>query len=644
MYRLHSLLFSPGIALSPAAIAVLLILLSVTACAPVPERPVEPTVDPLALAAEELAAQGDYLAAAQLYLSASKTASENQRIALRLRAAEYLARGQLWEQLAPVLASIDPTALDPTQQARYQLLLAQQALAEHQTNLALELLEEISHPEALPDHGQGYYRLRAQAYAITGNALEAARQLIWLDGLLEKPQQILENQYGIWEQLSSLSDNALQQLSTSPPPDPLSGWMELVLLTRQNRSDRQQWMFELDNWRMRYPDHAAESALLPDLLDQLTQPGVQVNRIAVLLPLTGRTAESAAAIRDGMMAAYYRGGPQSAELHFYDTGGEAQLLWSVYQRAIQDGAEFVIGPLLKDSIQQLAQSGHLPVPVLALNQTGAEQAAELPLYQFGLSPEDEARQVAERISSDGHRQVIALVPDSAWGNRVLSAFEERLVTLGGEILTTGRYAAGSADFKGPIQSTFNLQNSRARHRSLEGILGQKLEYEPRRRQDVEAIFMLGFPRQARQIKPQLRFHHAGDVPVYSTSHVFTASSDPATNRDMEGLLFCDIPWVLDQEGQWAEERRNLQSVWPTRSQRYQRLFALGFDAYQVIPWLDILNIPGFAHYPGATGVLTLDQDKQLHRALEWAQLRNGTAQKILSREGQDEPERNWQPR
>ena len=642
MYRLHSLLFSAGFTLPSVAIAALIFLLTVTACAPVPERPEVPAVDPLAVAAQDYVAQGDFLAAAQLYLSESKTAPDIQRLALRLRAAEYLAQGQLWEQMTPVLASIDPASLDSAQLARYQLLHAQRALAEHQAAQSLELLEKISNPEALPDLGQGYYRLRSKAYAMTGNSLEAARQLIWLDGLLDDPQQVLENQYGIWEQLSNLSDNSLQQLRTSPPPDPLSGWMELVLITRQNRSDRQQWAVELDEWRMRYPGHAAESALLPDLLDQLGQPGAQLNQIAVLLPLTGRTAESAAAIRDGMMAAYYRDGPQQAELRFYDTGGAAQLLWSVYQRAIQEGAEFVIGPLLKDSIQQLARSGHLPVPVLALNQTDVEQTGELPLYQFGLSPEDEARQVAEKISSDGHRQVIALVPDTAWGQRVSAAFEERLVTQGGELLATGRYAPGSADFKGPIQSALNLEQSRARHRSLQGMLGKKLEYEPRRRQDVEAIFMLGFPRQARQIKPQLRFHHAGNVPVYSTSHVFSASADPATNRDMDGVRFCDIPWVLDREGQWAEERAKLRAIWPRRSQRYQRLFALGFDAYQVVPWLDTLNIPGFAYFPGATGVLTLDQSKQLHRALEWAQLHNGTAQKILSREGQDEPEGNWQ--
>jgi outer membrane PBP1 activator LpoA protein len=630
VYRLYSLLF--------------VAVLAITACTTAPERPQPPAEDPLAHAARVNVERGDYLAAAQLYLNESKTAPEKQRIPLRLSAAEYLAQGQLWEQMAQVLDSIDPGRLDPLQQNRYQLLDAQRALAGHQPDVALQLLQKISNPESLPDHGQRYYQLRAEAYAMTGNALEAARQLIWLDGLLEDQQQKLDNQYRIWKQLSTLSDVSLQQLRTSPPPDPLSGWMELVLITRQNRTNRQQWAVELDSWRSRYPGHSAETALLPDILNQVARFGARAKQIAILLPLSGRTGESAAAIRDGIMAAYYQDELETPELRFYDTGGNPQSIGSVYQQAVEDGAEFVLGPLLKDSIQQLEQSAQLPVAVLALNQTGEEHAGELPLYHFGLAPEDEARQVAERTINDGHRQVIALVPDTGWGQRVLTAFQEQLSSLGGEVLETGRYTPSSADFKAPIQAALNLDTSKNRHRSLQRLLGQKLEYEPRRRQDAEAVFLLAFPKQARQIKPQLRFHHAGDIPVYSTSHVFSATSTALIDRDMDGLLFCDIPWVLDDEGPWADQREKLRSAWPGRNQHHQRLFALGFDAYQVIPWLDTLSMPGFASFPGATGILTLDQRKQVHRALEWAQFREGIPQKFTSREGHHEPEEDWQPR
>ena len=630
MHRLLSLLF--------------LLLLGLGACTTAPQRPRPAVEDGLAAAAQPLVEQGDYLAAAQLYLSAAKTAPENQRIDLRLRAARLLAEGGQWPPLEQLLAAIPREQLTTGQATQYQLLAAQSALAQKQPETALALLSAVTAPESLADRGRLYYQLRAEAYAQSGNPLEAARQLVWVDGLLENPAEKLDNQYRIWAQLSGLSDQALQTLKTAPPPDELSGWMELVLITRAYRGDRDRWSGELTGWRARYPRHAAEEALLPDLLYQVGQFVSQANRIAVMLPLSGPAGDSAAAIRDGMLAAFYHGASPRPELQFYDTRGDAQSIWSIYQQAINDGADFVIGPLLKGSIQALSQSGLLPVPVLALNHTGdVEEDNELPLYQFGLAPEDEARQVAGRAIADGHQRLIVLLPDSAWGERVFNAFAQQFNALGGEVLAAERYKTRGADFAQPIQRALNLDASKRRQQALQRLLGRKLNFEPRRRQDAQAVFVLAFPRQARQIKPQLRFHHAGDLPVYSTSHVYQASVDPSIDRDMDGLVFCDIPWVLDTEGPWAAQREQVQSLWAERGKRYQRLFALGYDAYQLVPWLDTMRLPGFAQFPGATGILSLDSGKQIHRSLEWARFVRGLPKKIqepltLSTEGQHEPE------
>jgi outer membrane PBP1 activator LpoA protein len=615
----------------------LVILLGILACTGTPQRPPADTLSGPAAAAQALIDAGDTLAAAQLYLSEAKTAPENQRSALRLAAADLLAENQHWAQLEPVLEGLESTRLNPDQADHYRLLAAQLAVAQRQAELALELLAAIAMPEMLADHGQRYYQLRAEAYAQAGNPLEAARQLIWLDGLLDDPVANLDNQYRLWEHLSSLSSESLEILKISAPPDALSGWMELVLITREHRGDRDRWSLELNHWRDRYPRHAAENALLPDLLYQVGQFAAQANQIAILLPLSGRTEPSATAIRDGVLAAHYHSNPPKPQLRFYDTGGNAQLTWSVYQQAVEDGADFVIGPLLKDSIQQLAQSGFLPVPVLALNHVSdTDSSYDSSLYQFGLAPEDEARQAAERAFADGHQQLVALAPDNAWGKRLLNAFTKRLADLGGEVLATERFTPNTQDFAQPIQRALNLGDSKQRHQALQRLLGQKLSFEPRRRQDADAVFIAAFPRQARQIKPQLRFHHAGSLPVYSTSHVYQPGSDASVDRDMDGLMFCDMPLSLDQEGPWFEQRARLQAIWPSRGQRYQRLFALGFDAYQVVPWLDTLHLPGFAHFPGATGVLTLGNNKQLHRTLEWARFNHGIPELLMSTEGQDD--------
>ena len=238
---------------------------------------------------------------------------------------------------------------------------------------------------------------------------------------------------------------------------------------------------------------------------------------------------------------------------------------------------------------------------------------------------------------------MALIPDNAWGTRVFQAFREQFLQLGGEIVAAQQYDDSSSDFSRPIRRLFNLDDSESRYQALQRMLGERLNFEPRRRQDAQAVFVLAFPRAARQLKPQLRFHHAGDLPVYSTSHVYQASDDPDIDRDMDGLMFCDIPWALDPQGNWATLREKTETLWPDRGRRYQRLFALGFDAYQIAPWLDTMHLPGFAQFPGATGILSLDDDKQLHRVLEWARFSRGAPELIrepalTSTEGHDEPE------
>ena len=68
--------------------------------------------------------------------------------------------------------------------------------------------------------------------------------------------------------------------------------------------------------------------------------------------------------------------------------------------------------------------------------------------------------------------------------RVFAAFAQRFDELGGEALDAARYAPKSADFANPIQAVMNLDGSKRRHQSLQRLLGQKLDYEPRRRQDA----------------------------------------------------------------------------------------------------------------------------------------------------------------
>ena len=133
------------------------------------------------------------------------------------------------------------------------------------------------------------------------------------------------------------------------------------------------------------------------------------------------------------------------------------------------------------------------------------------------------------------------------------------------------------------------------------------------------IFIAATPRDARQLKPQFKFHYAGELPVYATSHAYTGKLDKNADRDIDDLYYCDMPWILNPGNQI---KQSLNRYWPEQ-ERHSRLFALGVDAYNIIPFLGRLQAKSYERFSGQTGNIYLDPFKRLHRELLWAQFIRG---------------------
>jgi outer membrane PBP1 activator LpoA protein len=347
--------------------------------------------------------------------------------------------------------------------------------------------------------------------------------------------------------------------------------------------------------------------------------GQAAPHIALLLPITGRTASAAVSVRDGFMAAFYQTPPaQRPQIRVYDTGETG--VGEILNRANQDGAQFIVGPLTREEVTAAAAFPGRRPPILALNFLPPDRPTPAAFFQFALSPEDEAREAARRILADGHRLGIAFVPAGDWGNRVLAAFSQELQAGGGTLLSSASIDSGLTDFAEPITEALRITDSQGRHRRLESVLGTKLQFEPRRRGDLEFIFAAAPASTERLLRPQLRFHFAGDVPTYATSDAF--EPDPRANQDLEALMFPDMPWMLG--GELADAAREAaRSAWPNGGPRRGRLFAFGFDAYRLALALrDHGNAPGLT-LDGVTGRLSLDADRRVRRELGWAQLKGG---------------------
>ena len=294
---------------------------------------------------------------------------------------------------------------------------------------------------------------------------------------------------------------------------------------------------------------------------------------------------------------------------FYDSS-RLTSLDDFYRKAQADGVQLVVGPLEKPLVKQLNARAQLPITTLALNYSeGAQGPAQL--FQFGLAAEDEAREVARRARADGLTRAGAMVPQGEWGNRVLNAFRQEWEANGGTLV-------GVEHIDKPVtlaQQVADLVQLRKGGNSS----------EPSRRQDMQFIFLAATPQQAQQIKPTLNYQYAGDLPVYATSHVFSASGDQNQYNDMNGIRFCETPWLLNPSNPL---RQQVSAQWPQANGSLGRLYAMGVDAYRLTPSLGQLKALPDSRIDGLSGSLSMSQSQRIERQLPWAEFVNGQVQNL----------------
>jgi outer membrane PBP1 activator LpoA protein len=292
-------------------------------------------------------------------------------------------------------------------------------------------------------------------------------------------------------------------------------------------------------------------------------------------------------------------------LKIYDVAAED--VATAYNRALSDGAGFVVGPLTKEHVAALAPLSNGRTPVLALNFLGDTASPEKNFFQFALLPEDEARMVARRVVADGRLSGVVIAPIGELGTRVTAAFADELKSLGGTVLDSGRYESSQPDFSDIIKQVLQVKS----------VKGEPSTH----RSDATFVFIAGNAAAARLIMPQLKFHFAGDVPVYSTSDSF--EPDPSANADIDGMLFPDMPWMISHDPVTAQIRDPVRAAWPARTARRDRLYAFGFDAYRLVPGLKSNNPAVSSEIAGVTGKLHLDAQNKIRRDLDWAQIKGG---------------------
>ncbi|MBX2867357.1 MAG: penicillin-binding protein activator [Acidiferrobacterales bacterium] len=581
-------------------------------------------------------------------------ATGNDAIALRLGAIQKFIAMQEYLAAETQTNYLVGVQLDPEQSARFNLYRGQISSALDQHELALSYLLPLRSGIDLNEPDQlTLFKTLANSQLSLDRKAEALVSLMKMDELLSIAVELadgqLENQRQIVSLLGTVSPPERALLvdfaSQSGLPDNLvSGWLNFLPILALSEQER---LEPLTRWANAYANHPARAELLGDSLPLSSVTLERFNHVALLLPLTSPFGNAAQAFYDGFIDSHNNDQDvYKPTVSLHDIGEDPGLATFYYQSAMNEGADFIVGPLGRSAVVGLLSAAPLPLPTLVLGDIGVDQQADA-LYGISLSPELEAEQVAIRAYENGHRQAAIFRSDSSQGSRAASAFSKKWTELGGVIVTNKSFPSTIDDYSRIIQRLLEVNQSVARERVLSAQLGVNLEFNPRRRDDIDMLFFAGDAKQARLLVPQMRFFQAHDLPIYATSKIFSGKTNPAVDADLDEIIFGDMGWMLNLryplqdtpilDGAASSESASEENpepqpdpvkLQPIAKSPYSfspldRLYALGLESYRLIPRLSSLRRDQRQQYNGEAFSARVRNDGNIIRLMDWATFDKG---------------------
>ncbi len=596
----------------------LFIGLFLSACGSTPPQPDSSTQVQTKMAPPVL---GKITHPAEFYFEQIKLSKGKNRITWQLLAARALIAEGHSQPAFEILQEVQRNKLNDQQHFEVALIKSEAYILEKRFQDAQSVLEmETDLAKSKTNHWHKFYLLKATLAEVLGDNAIAAEYRVTLNDFLT-PEQQQTNNLKIWQVIKRLPIDQLEELAQTFQLDNaiLSGWYQLAAIGNEFASDPQLLINNVQAWKNNYPEHPALLSLPDEMIIAMETIPYTPNQVAVLLPLTGKRGATGQAVREGIVSAYYEDDiNKRVYLRFYDTAKKDAA--EQYTQAINEGADFVIGPLLKDNLTKV-----LPlvstVPLLSLNKLDDSPRQENVFY-FSLTSNDEAAAAANKMHADGIKHPLVLAPANSIGERLAGIFSDQWESLTEERSDIYQYKSRKA-MQQTVTALFSVDKSNERIGQIKTLLGSDLKTKSRSRRDIDAIYIIATPSEAMLAIPYIittQNPYAPQVAVYASSRTYNSKLSRSQNKDLNGLIFSDMPWLLNPD---RELKKQTLTLWPDMSKIEQNLFAMGYDSFKLIPnIMQLRNFPSL-RLNGQTGILYVNDAGVVEREFTWAKYRSG---------------------
>ncbi len=579
----------------------------------------------------------------ELLAKAKISQNPEQQNRLTLEAAQLFCDAQLISQCHAALNEININTLQTPLKAQYLALALSLNIAGAPSHTLLNTYESMgpSISEKLSIEQQLLlFTQLSQAHAENKSYINSALMLFDNIGLFPAESQQDTNEKA-WKLLRLENAINLTRFTYTGNNEATFAWIELAKAIQVNQISLEEQYKAYQSWKALWPNHPAATTPTKELSILSELPDSKPKMVVLALPLSGPLSEAGIAIRDGFMAAHYAHQQfitqpdntpqvitrekatasnnsslnQSFDIQFFDT--HRHDIAHLYEQQLDQA--MIVGPVDKPSLEKLSTLDHITTPTLALNKLKSATASEQ-LYQFSLAPESEATQIAKHLAEENIHKAALILPESNLGFRMLDSLQQAF-TESSSYITDSAFYTDQTSLAGTVSQLLNTQKSKERKNRIQAITGERFEFYPRRRMDLDAIIMVARPSTAKQLKPLLAYNYASDLPVYASSLIHSPN-EPDKNRDLEGIKFPELPWMLSNT---ISAKNDIANEKPNASQNYGRFHALGADAYALLPRLRLLREVQDSQFQGQTGTLKVNASGIIERKMEWATFRRGEA-------------------
>lgn len=544
---------------------------------------------------------------------ANDTQPSNEQTDLFIMALKASVVEKDYDQGTSLLKRIVQFPLNNMQQAEWQLAKAQITAATVDSETALKGLNFQQQWQLADVQWRNYHQQRAKLFEDIRDFFNADRE--WIAYKEFQPVNKQEStDKRIWGNLEQYSKDEIVQLKAQPSETELQGWLYVATQMKTQLNNPSGLKTELQQWFGVNISHPIVTNT-PEDVQKILDLDISIPKnVAVLLPLSGKYEKPAKLIRDGFIHAMTNDADKDPALTMtiYDTS--TQKLQDIHATLKANNTDFIVGPLIKNNIEQWQTMNQDSIPTLALNFPGNVEQGSQVCY-LTLSPEQEGSQAAKHLFESGFKYPLVLAPKGTLGERITEAFNEKWNELSHTPVASTPFG-NRAELQKNVKAAFGLTESQTRINQIRQITNMDMETEARSRRDIDSVYIIANRSELTLLKP---FIEVAINPDATPPKLFSNSSSnngkARAYQDVAGIIFSDIPMLINSDNPVNNE---YDELWPNSSNTEKRLHALGMDSYNLLSQLPTMKVVPSYQYQGQTGGLSIDDKCIVQRELSWA--------------------------